>query len=637
MNFKINYKVNNKMVAPDLSDVSLDYEIGVRFDRFVEERVAGRFAVKEVLREAERCFKEQYDDEYCYGVWRSEFWGKLMISAVRVCRMKQDKDLKADIKDSVYRVLSYQSADGYISAYRDGESILPCDPEISMREVDWACNYNWNVWGQKYTLWALLEAAMYLDDKIVLNAAAKLADRLIAQIERLGIRVKDAGVMHGMAASSIMKPMLILYRLTADERYLNFCLGIAKEFDREDGEVPNLIANALSGIPVSKWYSAESEWYAKAYEMMSCFDGIIELYRLTGTERLFAAAKAYWELLNKYEVNILGSAGYCERLADAKEYPDSATEICDAIHWMRISYELFLLTAEPKYAEALERAFLNAFLAGVYEDGRAGAFFVRSAGRHWIAEAQVGTKYQNCCLNNVGRGFANMAEAIVTKSDNDFYINSYIPATVDHGNTSFRISFGYTESGNVAITVRGARKGSVIYLRMPEWCNNATLAINGEPTSYANVRGQYVAIPAREGDFVARLKFEMKAEVIDFNGTYVDLPATDYHRRRWCDNQDGFCNRGAMVYGPMSIIKRGPVLLARSKRVGCKEEDMFSGKTVWGKNATCDALTIRHDHLLTACKITLNAGDEKIEYTMCDYASAANRDLEDARYFTVFV
>jgi DUF1680 family protein len=160
MNFKVEYKVKNKMNAPSLSDVSLDGIIGARFDRFAYERVSSDFAIKEILREAELCFRDQYDDEYNYGLWRSEFWGKLMISACRVCRMKGDEKLKDDLKKSVYTMLSYQREDGYLSAYRDADSILPCDTSISMRDVGWECNYNWNLWGQKYTLWALIEAAM---------------------------------------------------------------------------------------------------------------------------------------------------------------------------------------------------------------------------------------------------------------------------------------------------------------------------------------------------------------------------------------------------------------------------------------------------------------------------------------------
>ena len=48
MNYKVSYKVANKMTTPPLSAVSLDNEIGVRFDKFIDKRVTGEFAINEI-------------------------------------------------------------------------------------------------------------------------------------------------------------------------------------------------------------------------------------------------------------------------------------------------------------------------------------------------------------------------------------------------------------------------------------------------------------------------------------------------------------------------------------------------------------------------------------------------------------
>ena len=92
-----------------------------------------------------------------------------------------------------------------------------------------------------------------------------------------------------------------------------------------------------------------------------------------------------------------------------------------------------------------------------------------------------------------------------------------------------------------------------------------------------------------------------------------------------------------MLKSPMCTIRRGPILLARSKRIGAKASDMFSGKTVCGKGAKLTLAPMRHDYLLAAFKVKLETEDETLEYTMCDYSSAGNSDLEEAEYFTVFV
>ncbi len=637
MEYKVQYKVKNKMQALPVECVSLDGEIGIRFDRFAYERVSGEFAIKEILREAEEFFAEKYDDEYSEGMWRSEFWGKLVISAARVARMKNDNELKAALAESVKRVLAYQCEDGYLSTYRDRKNIFGGrrdDPTYAL--VGW--DSNWNVWGQKYTLWALLECAMLLDDESILAAAAKLADNVITTLSEMGICATGAGVQFGMAAGSIMKPMLILYRLTGDKRYLDFSLEIAADWEREDGKCPNLIANSLAGTPVHLWYSESDGWVAKAYEMMSCFDGICELYRLTGDEHLLVATERFWELVKEGESNILGSVGYCERFMNAAAYPDSATEVCDVIHWMRLSYELLIITGRARYAEAFERAFLNAFLAGIYDDGREGAFFVRSSGRHWVAGTQCETKYQHCCVNNAPRGFVNAAEMAVTKSGAAYYVNAYYPTTVRLGEVSFRIGDGYTDNGSPIITVRGLKPGTLIYLRAPEW-SGKTIALPMADGNYVEMAaGEYTPVAVySEYNTVIMVNFDMTPKVIPFGREFIDLPATDYHVHRWIDPRGGVCDRGAMVRGPMCTVQYGPVVLARSKKIGASEADMFCGKSVYGKDVECTAQPIRRNNLLAQCRVTLAADGEESTYLMCDFASAANCDTFDPRYFTVFV
>ena len=649
MQYKIPYSVSNRHITAQLSSIHIDGEIGTRFDRFVHERISGEFAVKQILAEALECFADQYDDEFASCMWRGEFWGKQILSACRVCHMKDDSALKEAIRRSAYALLSYQREDGYLSTYRDSENIFPCSEEDGIREHGGGIFYNWNIWGQKYTLWALIECAQLLDDEHILSCCQKMADFIVGQVKRLGVRVRDIGVMHGMAAGSIMKPMLTLYRLTGKEDYLSLCLSIAEDFDREDGMRPNLLRNAFSDRSPYVWYDSNNGWYSKAYEMMSCYDGIIELYRVTGRELYLEAVKAFWEILYKYESNILGSVGYCERFAEAASYCDAATEVCDVIHWMRICYELFLLTGQIKYMDAFERAYLNAFLAGVYEDGKTGAFFVRSAGRHFTADPQVETKYQHCCVNNAARGFVNAAQAAITANADGYYINLYTPARVRIGDVSFRISSGYVDSGSHTVTVRGAKPGDRLHLRMPTWCKKITVRTDLKTMDTVSAAGgSYLSLTLTKADTVLRMSYDMTPEVIEVpcdylhTGSFCDLPENDYHHMRWIDSDDGLCNRSVMLSHPMAVIRRGPLMLARSKRLGptaegCSMEEMFSGVTVYGKQAACNATVIRHDRFLVACRVKLTTDDGTYEYVMCDYASAANRDAEDAKFFTMYV
>jgi len=637
----IPYARENKVNPAALEDVMLRGEIGARVDRFIYERVSGPFACEEILREAEECFTEQYDDEFEWGFWRCEFWGKLMISAVRTCRLKNDAVLKEKLRASAYRVLACQREDGYLSSYRRSDNLFRVtDFTTVLRDAGWMCSYNWNVWGFKYTLWGLLECAMLTEDDRILACAEKMADCILDTLEKLNVRMKDCGVMSGMPACSIMKPLLLLYRLTGREKYYHAALRIAGDWDRADNEEPNLIANALSGKPVAEWYETGSQpnaWYAKAYEMMSCFDGLCELYRLNGDERLLDAVKAQYAMLKEHESNILGSVGYCERFAEASSQPNAATEICDAIHWMRLCYELFCLTGEARYMADFENAFLNAFLAGMYADGRSGAFFVRSSGRQWDAEPQVETKYQHCCLNNLPRGFCNMAEAVIMRGGDACYVNSYIPARAVFGKTDLKIGGGYLENGRVALTVRGVVGKLKLMLRVPEWSNTSEIRIGD--TVYPAKAGEYTAVELPEGDSVVYLRFDMTPRICEFAGTVTELPESDYHISRWTDKGHDLCGRDCMIQKPMCVLRRGALLYARTKRLGASEEELFGGKTLWGRSTVCTTENLsRRAGMLSACRVRFAPeSGEAFEYLMCDYASAANVSLNDPRYFSVFI
>ena len=340
MKTKIAYKVNNKVHGPELGNAEILGEIGRRIDRFIYERVSGEFARTEIIKEAEEAFRHQYDDEVyegtcSFGLWAGEFWGKLIISAARVCRVKNSSMLREYLREAAYELLKYQREDGYLNTYRESRNMLEADPELSEKLYGWKSNSNWNIWCRKYTMWGLLECAQLLEDEYILNCVDRMAEQLITEIDELQVRLKDTGVMDGTPACSIMKPILILYRLTGKEKYYEFACKIVKEWNRSDNEKPNLIHNALSGKPVEAWYQIPEcyppekpgLWIAKAYEMMSCFEGLCELYRISGETLYLDAVKAFYEMLKKEELNILGSVGYCERFASATEYPDAATEI----------------------------------------------------------------------------------------------------------------------------------------------------------------------------------------------------------------------------------------------------------------------------------------------------------------------
>ena len=77
-----------------------------------------------------------------------------------------------------------------------------------------------------------------------------------------------------MAPTSVLEPMVLLYRLTGEPRYLEFCQYILRAWEQPNG--PKIISTLLTAKRVDKVGNG------KAYEMLSCLNGALEYYRTVG-------------------------------------------------------------------------------------------------------------------------------------------------------------------------------------------------------------------------------------------------------------------------------------------------------------------------------------------------------------------
>ena len=255
--------------------------VGEKMDAFFKNRVLSDEAKNKIFEEAEKAFSERIDDESVYvGYWRGEFWGKLAISASGVCEYTGDKNLKNFLSKKAAVLASLQDTDGYLGSYKQKNFLRVNDLDKAREAVGWDCNWCWNLWCRKYTLWGLLEIYKLNKDPAVLETAKRATDQYISMLKSENVKICDTGTFVGMPSMSILKPMLILYRETGDAKYLDFAKELVSYWDRDGNPPPNLLRNAFSAEPVRLWYPQLKSW-EKAYEMMSCFEGLLEYWRNT--------------------------------------------------------------------------------------------------------------------------------------------------------------------------------------------------------------------------------------------------------------------------------------------------------------------------------------------------------------------
>ena len=127
-------------------------------------------------------------------------------------------------------LMATQKPDGYLGTYVD--------------EKRWTA---WDVWVHKYDLIGLLNYHETTGDAGALRAARRIGDLLAETFGTApGQRDLIASSTHvGMAASSVLEPMVNLYRHTGEKRYLDFCRYIVSSWDQPNG--PKILGLAANG------------------------------------------------------------------------------------------------------------------------------------------------------------------------------------------------------------------------------------------------------------------------------------------------------------------------------------------------------------------------------------------------------
>ncbi len=600
-----------------LRDVRLGGVPAGKMHNFFRARMLDKTAQRDVFGEARSAFRDRDDDEKAVlpdrkmgGIWRGEFWGKLMLGTARVADYLQDPALTKFVKEECHRMIALQDPDGYLGSYADKENVwIPESAKPAMRAA-YGWNTVWNLWNRKYAIWAMLMAYRTTGDRAILASTERQMDQWIEMMHRLGLPLFVTGQPEkvGLPSMSILKPLLMLYAETGKKTYLDYAKEMLPDWDRADGACPNFFRNADRADALHTWYPNPSRW-AKSYEMMSCLDGLLEYTRLTGDARALETVRKIYDNLLRTELNVLGDVGYVDQFYGAATQPNASTEVCDTIHWIRLSLDLYLMTGDVRYCDAIELAYFNAFLAGVYRDGTWGAFAVRGTACH-ETDRQCGYAYNHCCVNNVPRTFMDMAEGTVTRDRAGvFHVNFYQDATATLDGVDFAVSGNYPV-GNV-VTVKVSDPAAKVVFRTPAWCPKLD-----------------VAQPEKG---VWRLTFDMNPRLLDGPDTAVAKKEGWHYARYLCREQPLRSPlRDSYRATPAATVMVGPLLLAKSRRTGATQMELMDLATVRGQGYAVKVTPVACEDVWGAWDVELTKpGAPPIRTRACDYQSAGDDPYAD--------
>ena len=535
-------------------------------------------------------------------LWQTEFWGKWILSAIAAWDNKRDPDLLKVIQHAVSGLIATQTPDGYIGNYSK-------DAQLQ----------HWDIWGRKYTLLGLLAYYDISKDQKALDAAKKLADFLLSQVGPGKADIVKTGNYRGMPSSSVLEPMVFLYRHTGEQKYLDFAKYIVAQWETADG--PKLMSKALDGVNVADRFPFPKSWWSwdngqKAYEMMSCYEGLLELYRLTGEANYLKSAEMAVKNIIETEINVAGSGTAFECFYHGGVRQTEPTyhtmETCVTFTWIKLCNNLLRLTGNPIYADQIEKSVYNALMASMKYDGSQIAKYSPLEGMRHEGEEQCGMEI-NCCNANGPRAFTLLPSIAVQTAENSLFVNLYsqMESNVQlnpKNKIILKQATTYPVSDQILISVDPEKPESfAVNLRIPAWSAQTKVTVNGTPVQNV-AAGTYLKISRewKKGDQIS-LKLDLSGRLVTLNG--------------------------------FQAILRGPVLLARDSRFN----DGFVDETAVIRNTDQKVELIPEkenpDNIWMSFTAPLVLGtDLEGEYVnpkpvhFCDFGSAGNTWDRETRY-----
>ena len=452
--------------------------------------------------------------------WIGEHVGKWLHAATLAWAYIGDPILKTKLDRVAAELIACQEPDGYLGTYVPEKRFGLCE------------GADWDVWSHKYNMIGLLTYYQYTGNRPALDCSRKMADLLIATFPGKK-SILAAGTHVGMAATSVLEPVVLLYRFTGDRRYLEFARYIVKSWDEPGG--PAIAASLRAGKGVNKTANG------KAYEMLSNLVGLCELARATGDRSLLQPVLNAWNDIVANRLYITGSASAGEHFQGDHVLPNQVGahigETCVTTTWIQLNLQLLRLTGEAKYSNELERSFYNHLAAAQHPRGDDWCYYTALEGKKPFDSGIT------CCHSSGPRGMALAVQAAYLKTKLNgadalavsTYESSRVKLSLGGQEVTVEQQSRFPREGSSEIVIHLAQPAKFgLLVRMAPWAAPLKLELNKQQLQ-ASTHERWAVVQAREwkdGDQV-NVKFRLAAN--------------------WTFGEHANAGRAALFWGPFVL------------------------------------------------------------------------------------
>ncbi len=442
--------------------------------------------------------------------WIGEHISKFLLGALPASAMLDSAELRAKTAGLARGLIASQEADGYLGTYIEHRFQGPSSD--NPRDV-------WDIWVHKYGILALLAYWAATGAQAALDAAARAGDRLRQEFGPGRRDINSTDRHSGLASGSVLEPIVGLYRATGVKRFLEFANHIVAGW--ETGDRPGIVGKLRAREDIATIGNG------KAYEMMSCFVGLLEYARVTGRREFIDMVLDARNQLADTQRYPTGGMSSGEFFLRAGVLPESADiETCVTFTWMQLNLRLYELCADERALDLVEEAGWNQLLPAFSPAADTLSYFLSMTGpkrffRKWI-HGTDGSAYETapitCCHNNGHRGLTLVPRfACARTSDDAVAVNFY-----GEGRWEIELAGGrrvcieqrteYPRNGAVRLDVAAADGGACeLRLRVPYWTESMT--VNGQSVDTGARRVSLTV----EGHAVFTLDMPMRPRIV-FSG-----------------------------------------------------------------------------------------------------------------------
>lgn len=446
-----------------------------------------------------------------YMFWDSDT-GKWLESVAYSLATHPDDALQSLADELIDAVAGAQQADGYLNTY------FP----VLAADAKWT---NLRDWHEMYNAGHLIEAA-------VAYSQATGKDKLLAVLSRFADHIDatfgpDDGQARGYPGHPELELALVkLYRHSGERRYLD----LANYFINERGQAPHYfdIEAAERGEKREDFW-AQTYRYCQAHApirehteatghaVRACYlyAGIADVALETGDAELLDVSRRLWDDLTQHQMYVTGGLGPAhsnEGFTFAYDMPTETAyaETCASIALAFWAQRMFHLDPDSRYIDVMERAIYNGSLAGLSHDGETFFYanplasyprvnpYSRWSGittdEHYRRQPWF---FCPCCPPNISRLIAGIGEYLYSQMGDRVYAHLYQDSTaslkVAGGAVQLEQRTDYPWRGDIDFTIRCEQpRDFELALRLPDWCAEYSLSLNGAAVDVDKQRGYLV-------------------------------------------------------------------------------------------------------------------------------------------------